>query len=625
MKRRANTPGEAIQQMEEGEQPQGAGTGRALEVLYKVEERPPWPLLLVLALQQFLTMFGATFSMPLLMAGYLCLEGDTVGLSSIISTVIFVSGVGTLLQTIFGVRLPIVQSISYGFVSPFIVLLTSVDRLKCPDPICLQDAAALNATNVTAVICGSDAHKDMWQVRIREIQGALLVSSLIQVVLGFSGLVGLLLNLIGPLTIAPTITMIGLSLFDSAAYKCEGEWWIALTTLALIAIFSQYLRFIQIPFCSYRAKPDGGRGCVRSSLHFFSLFPVLLAVCLAWLLCYILTETDVFPSDSKKWGYGARTDTKSEVLSLAPWFRFPYPGQWGVPTVSVAGVLGSLAATLASIVESVGDYYACARLSGAAPPPGSAVSRGIGTEGITSILAGAWGSLGGTTSYSENIGAIGITKVASRAVIQAAAVLMLILGCIGKFSAIFVTLPDPVVGGLFLAMFGMVSAVGLSNLQYVDLSSTRNLFVLGVSLFLGLTVPKWLAQPANANAIDTGSSDADQVLTVLCSTSMFFSGFVAFVLDNTIPGTREERGLLHWREGAGQGGLATDAQGDLDLTIYDLPLIQPWLNRQRLTSYLPFCPTFRGDRRRHKSPPQRASNGQINEAFHENHEVTTQL
>nr|KAG5698782.1 hypothetical protein BaRGS_032201 [Batillaria attramentaria] len=107
----------------------------------------------------------------------------------------------------------------------------------------------------------------------------------------------------------------------------------------------------------------------------------------------------------------------------------------------------------------------------------------------------------------------------------------------------------------------MVSAVGLSNLQYVDLSSTRNLFVLGVSLFLGLTVPKWLAQPANANAIDTGSSDADQVLTVLCSTSMFFSGFIAFVLDNTIPGTREERGLLHWREGAGQGGLATDAQG----------------------------------------------------------------
>nr|KAG5698792.1 hypothetical protein BaRGS_032211 [Batillaria attramentaria] len=49
---------------------------------------------------------------------------------------------------------------------------------------------------------------------------------------------------------------------------------------------------------------------------------------------------------------------------------------------------------------------------------------------------------------------------------ERAAVLMLILGCIGKFSAIFVAIPDPVVGGLFLAMFGMVTAVGLSNLQY---------------------------------------------------------------------------------------------------------------------------------------------------------------
>ena len=52
-------------------------------------------------------------------------------------------------------------------------------------------------------------------------------------------------------------------------------------------------------------------------------------------------------------------------------------GQWGRPTVSAAGVLGSLAAIIASIVESVGDYYACARLSGAPPPPGSAVSRGM--------------------------------------------------------------------------------------------------------------------------------------------------------------------------------------------------------------------------------------------------------
>ena len=59
----------------------------------------------------------------------------------------------------------------------------------------------------------------------------------------------------------------------------------------------------------------------------------------------------------------------------------------------------------------MGDYYACARLSGAPPPPKHAINRGIGVEGIGCLLAGALGSGNGTTSYSENIGAIGITKV----------------------------------------------------------------------------------------------------------------------------------------------------------------------------------------------------------------------
>lgn len=72
-----------------------------------------------------------------------------------------------------------------------------------------------------------------------------------------------------------------------------------------------------------------------------------------------------------------------------------------------------IAGILASMIESVGDYYACARLAGAPPPPEHAVNRGIGMEGFGSLLAGMWGSGNGTTSYSENIGAIGITKVGS--------------------------------------------------------------------------------------------------------------------------------------------------------------------------------------------------------------------
>jgi nucleobase transporter 1/2 len=82
-----------------------------------------------------------------------------------------------------------------------------------------------------------------------------------------------------------------------------------------------------------------------------------------------------------------------------------------MPTVSAAGVFGIIAAVIASIIESVGDYYACARISGAPPPPTHAINRGIGMEGIGCLIAGAVGTGNGTTSYSANIGIIGLTKV----------------------------------------------------------------------------------------------------------------------------------------------------------------------------------------------------------------------
>lgn len=91
--------------------------------------------------------------------------------------------------------------------------------------------------------------------------------------------------------------------------------------------------------------------------------------------------------------------------------QFRCLGQWGTPTVSLASVFGMLAGVLAGIIESIGDYYACARLSGAPPPPSHAMNRGIGMEGIACFLAGAIGTGNATTSFSENIGALGITKV----------------------------------------------------------------------------------------------------------------------------------------------------------------------------------------------------------------------
>jgi nucleobase transporter 1/2 len=76
--------------------------------------------------------------------------------------------------------------------------------------------------------------------------------------------------------------------------------------------------------------------------------------------------------------------------------------------------MGMMAATVCSIFESVGDYFAAARLSGAPLPPAHAINRGITLEGVSSIISGLVGAGHATTSYSENIAIIAITKVSAQ-------------------------------------------------------------------------------------------------------------------------------------------------------------------------------------------------------------------
>lgn len=546
------------------------------DMSYTIDESPPWYTSIVLGFQHYLTMFGATVAVPLFLAKSLCIEEDLVALGEIIGTIFFVSGLATLLQTTFGCRLPIVQGGTFSFLVPAIAILNL--RGPCPAPLA-ENATSIERAELT----------DEWQSRMREIQGVIMVASCFQIFIGFSGILGLMLNYIGPLSIAPTITLVSLSLFGPAADFAGVHWGMAFFTMILMIVFSQYIVRVDVPCAGYsRVKK-----CHLVRYPVFKLYPVILAVLTAWLFSYILTVAGVFPSHPDTYGYGARTDTRLDVLTKSQWFRFPYPGQWGTPTVTAAGVFGMIAGVFASVVESIGDYFACARLSGAPPPPVHAVNRGIMMEGIACVLAGAWGSGNGTTSYGENIGAIGITKVGSRRVVQFGGLVMIVMGTFAKFGALFVTIPDPIVGGMFFVMFGMVVAVGISNAQFVDLNSSRNLFVLGFSLFMGLALPYWLKLPQNEGFIDTGVDIFDSIFTVLCSTSMFVGGMMGFILDNTIPGSEEERGMKEWRKLFGTSDDGAAVRKHL-LKCYDLPFGMDYIRRVEFFKYLPFSPTFQG-------------------------------
>ncbi|XP_032682024.1 solute carrier family 23 member 1 [Odontomachus brunneus] len=539
---------------------------------YGIDDVPPWYLCLFMALQHYLTMIGAIVSIPFILTPALCMAEDDPSRSYIISTMIFVTGLVTLIQSTIGCRLPLVQGGTISFLVPTLAIL-NLPQWQCPAPEILSQMSHENRT-------------ELWQVRMRELSGAIAVSAVFQIVIGFGGIIGYLLKFITPLTIVPTVSLVGLSLFENAADAASQHWGIAAGTIIMLTTYSQILINVPVPLVMYRK----GRGFHIVWFELFKLFPVLLTIIVMWIICAILTVTDTLPI-----GHPARSDSKLKIISDSPWFRVPYPGQWGLPTVTLSGVLGMLAGVLACTVESVSYYPTTAKMCGAPPPPVHAINRGIGVEGLGTMLAGLWGSGNGTNTFGENVGTIGVTKVGSRRVIQWACFLMILQGVISKLGAVFIIIPEPIVGGIFCVMFGMICAFGLSALQYINLNSARNLYILGFSMFFPMVLSKWMIK--HSDVIQTGNEVVDSVITVLLSTTILVGGILGCFLDNIVPGTAEERGLVAWSKEMELTDRTTNDKTDSNMqyvwNTFDFPFGMSLLRRWKWTSYMPFLPTYK--------------------------------
>ncbi|KAG7214413.1 hypothetical protein INR49_006370, partial [Caranx melampygus] len=224
---------------------------KGADLVYSLNDRPPWYLCILLGFQHYILAFGGIIAIPLILAEPLCIKDNNVAKSQLISTIFFVSGLCTLLQTIIGIRLPILQGGTFSFITPTLAIL-ALPKWQCPAPKA-PTVLSMQLHNGTSSLQMEDSD-EVWMSRMREIQGAILVSSLLQIILGFSGLVGLVLRFIGPLAIAPTINLIGLSLFIEAGKKCGGHWGIAALTVCLILLFSQYLSKVDVPMIAYKDK-----------------------------------------------------------------------------------------------------------------------------------------------------------------------------------------------------------------------------------------------------------------------------------------------------------------------------------------------------------------------------------
>jgi uracil-xanthine permease len=482
-------------------------------IVYPIGSRPHWPLAVLLGIQQYLTMFGATVLIPFIVGGAMKMPQHQLAL--LISTIFFTSGICTLIQqSPLGNRLPIVQGGTFSFLGPTfaIIGMVTIEKFSGPEPL--------------------------WQFQVQNVAGAIMIASVFVIILGYTGVMGQVRKLISPITIGPTIAMIGLALFSIGAPWMASNWIISGITLVALIVYSQVF---------------------SQKSRVFMLFPVLLAIVSGWVAALIGTTAGWISPQSPAY-------LKTGLIASADWISFMpmLPFKWGFPNfgsgVLWAGAFGMLAGYLASMIESIGDYYACARISEAPVPTGKMISRGLGAEGLGCLIAGILQTCNGTTSYSENIGSIGLTRVASRRVIRCGAAVMLVIPIIGKFGAALATLPQPVVGAMFVGLFGMIASVGLSNLQIVNLNNSRNLFIIGLAFFAGLSVPYQFSPMLSANAvpIDWSAGGAfikvlGDILQAILTTGMAVTGLVALILDNLLPGaTRAERGLEAWEREASE-------------------------------------------------------------------------
>ncbi|XP_058006257.1 nucleobase-ascorbate transporter 11 isoform X2 [Hevea brasiliensis] len=449
-----------------GDDPDSGGWLRQSGMRLGLRDNPGFVPLMYYGLQHYLSLAGSLIFIPLIIVP--AMGGTDRDTATVISTMLLVSGITTILHSYFGTRLPLVQGSSFVYLAPALVIMNAEEYRNLSE------------------------HK--FRHIMRELQGAIIVGSIFQSILGFTGLMSLLLRLINPVVVAPTVTAVGLSFFSYGFPQAGSCVEVSIPLILLVLVFALYLRGLSI---------FGHR--------LFRIYAVPLSVMIIWTYAFFLTAGGAYdykgcspdiPSSNilldacRRHAYTmqhCRTDV-SNAWRTSAWVRIPYPLQWGVPIFHLRTSLIMIIVSLIASVDSVGTYHSASlQVNSKSPTPGI-VSRGIGLEGFCSILAGLWGSGTGSTTLTENVHTINITKVANQRAVVLGAVFLILFSFVGKVGAILASIPLALAASILCFMWGLITALGLSTLQYSQTSSFRNIAIVGVSLFLGMSIPAYFQQ-----------------------------------------------------------------------------------------------------------------------------------
>ena len=387
------------------------------DLIYGVEDRPPFKDALFAALQHLLAIFVAIITPPLIIASALKLDVEKT--SFLVSMSLFASGVSTFIQCRrigpIGAKLLCIQGTSFSFIGPIIA---------------------------TGLVGG-----------LPLIFGSCIAAAPIEMVV--SRTFKYLRNIITPLVSGIVVLLIGLSLIKVGIVSCGGGSFGSWENLSIAALVLLSVLFFN-----------------RCKNKYLRMSSIVFGLCLGYGLAFALGKVNM-------------SALNVEMLMS---FNIPQPFKYGID-FNISSFIAIGLVYLITAIEATGDVTANSMISGL-PIEGDSylkrVSGGVMADGFNSLLAGIFNSFPNSI-FAQNNGIIQLTGVASRYVGYYIAAMLVLLGLFPIVGAIFSLMPDPVLGGATLLMFGTVAAAGIRIVSSQEIGRKETL-VLAVSLSLGLGV-----------------------------------------------------------------------------------------------------------------------------------------
>lgn len=266
-------------------------------------------------------------------------------------------------------------------------------------------------------------------------------------------------RLLPPIVIGPMIMVIGLGLSGSAVQNADlvigGQWQNFVVTA---------VTFLIVAFVNTKAS------------GFLKVIPFLIGIGGGYLVAFLLGIVDVTPIIEADWISIPQLYLPFEAARFNSYSLHFGPEAWAF-----------LPLVLVTAAEHIGDHTVLGSITNRNFLKDPGLARTLTGDGLASVVSAFFGGPANTT-YGENTGVVGLTRVASIRVIRNAAIIAIILSFMGKFTALLTTIPDAVIGGMSIILYGVIASNGLKVMidEQIDFTKTRNLIIASSMLVIGL-------------------------------------------------------------------------------------------------------------------------------------------